>query len=115
MTEARMTYGARLRAHREQRKETQADIAARMGITQPEVARYEKGEPKRPSPDQLRSLARAYGVPVVALLMYAGYLSRREIDDWLATGDDDAVDDAVMTDRRADGSPVPDRDRDAGS
>jgi transcriptional regulator with XRE-family HTH domain len=83
MQEDGMSYGPRLRAHREHKGITQAMIAERMKITQPEVARFERGEPKRPSPEQFRALARAYELPLVQVLVFADYVNEKDIRGWV--------------------------------
>jgi len=83
-----MSYGLRLRAHRESKKMLQGTVADRMKITQPEVSRYEKGKPDRPTAEQFRLLAYGYDLPLVTVLMYAGYLTERDVRAWGESGDD---------------------------
>lgn len=83
-----VSYGPRLKAHRENKKIHQATVAARMKITQPEVSRYERGEPQRPTAEQFRLLAYGYDLPLVTVLMYAGYLTERDVRVWDESGDD---------------------------
>jgi transcriptional regulator with XRE-family HTH domain len=67
MQEDGMSYGPRLRAHREHKGITQAMIAERMKITQPEVARFE----------------RAYELPLVQVLVFADYVNEKDIRGWV--------------------------------
>jgi transcriptional regulator with XRE-family HTH domain len=52
---------------------SQTDVAARIGMEQAEWSRWERGERKRPNPQQIRAFADALGVPVESVaLAYAG-------------------------------------------
>lgn len=61
------TMGARLRAAREARGLTQAQVAAELGVSRPLLIAMEKGS-RDVQPDELVSLARLYGKPVSELL-----------------------------------------------
>jgi transcriptional regulator with XRE-family HTH domain len=52
---------------------SQTDVAARIGMEQAEWSRWERGERKRPNPEQIRDFATALSVPVETVaLAYAG-------------------------------------------
>jgi transcriptional regulator with XRE-family HTH domain len=52
---------------------SQTEVAARIGMDQAEWSRWERGERKRPNPDQIRAFAEALRVPVASVaLAYAG-------------------------------------------
>lgn len=60
-----------LRVSRGERSQT--EVAARMGMDQAEWSRWERGERKRPNPEQIRGFADALGVSVASVaLAYAG-------------------------------------------
>ncbi len=52
---------------------SQTEVAARINMEQAEWSRWERGERKRPKPEQIRGFAFALGVPVESVaLAYAG-------------------------------------------
>jgi len=57
-----------LRAWREYKKLTQAEVAARAGISQPALAQMERNK-TNPGKDTLRKLAKALGVEVEQLMV----------------------------------------------
>lgn len=60
--------GKMLKAHREKKGMTQAQLAKRAKLTQAYVAMLEAGVKKNPSLAMLRRIAKALGVPVEDLL-----------------------------------------------
>jgi transcriptional regulator with XRE-family HTH domain len=57
-----------LKTLREQRELTQVQLAKKVRVTQPYIAKLEAGDKANPSLDVLKRLARALGVPVTDLL-----------------------------------------------
>ncbi len=57
-----------LRELRQKREWSQAELAAKAGVTDAYVAQLETGKKKNPSLEVLRRLAKALGVPVTELL-----------------------------------------------
>lgn len=70
----RVRFGARLKALRTARAQTQAQVADRLGFKQPTIRKYEAGT-NMPGPDVLAALARIWT------------LTPRDLH-WLLTGDD---------------------------
>jgi transcriptional regulator with XRE-family HTH domain len=64
--------GRRLQAGRQARRLLQPTVAARLGVTQTSVARYERGE-RRPDRERLGVYAALLGIDPEALLALAGY------------------------------------------
>jgi Zn-dependent peptidase ImmA (M78 family)/DNA-binding XRE family transcriptional regulator len=62
-----MELGRRLQDHRRARRETQSDVARRLGMSRPAVAAIEAGH-RRLGPDLLVRLADGYEMPVSALV-----------------------------------------------
>ena len=60
-TEPQTTFAARLTKARGTRRLTQADVSARIGVSQSYLSKWEAGT-KRPSPAHLRALLDLYGV-----------------------------------------------------
>jgi antitoxin CcdA len=61
-------YGCRIRAHRNQRGWTQAEMALRLGsVTRSAVAQWERGWTE-PSKFNIQALARVFNVPIVEML-----------------------------------------------
>jgi transcriptional regulator with XRE-family HTH domain len=81
----RMTLGALLKDRRAEGGWTQEEIAARAGryqrkeVDQTHVSHWERDGIKRPTGAQLRMLAHAYELPVVELVIAAGYLRRDDL------------------------------------
>ena len=57
-----------LKTLREQRELTQVQLAKKVRVTQPYIAKLEAGDKANPSLDVLKRLARALGVPLTDLL-----------------------------------------------
>ncbi len=53
--------GYNIRRYRLERGWEQDDLAARSGVSQPQISQYESGRTKWPSPEVLRRLAGAFG------------------------------------------------------
>lgn len=79
------TLGTLLKQKRIAEKWTQEDIATRAGryrgseVDQTHVSYWERDGIKRPTGEQLRMLAHAYELPVVDLVIAAGYLRRADL------------------------------------
>lgn len=64
---SRLAFGRHLRSLRKRAKLSQKELAKRAGVSRLMISRLEQGE-KHASIDLLRSLAKALGLPLVALL-----------------------------------------------
>jgi transcriptional regulator with XRE-family HTH domain len=97
-----MTLGALLRSRRSKGGWTQEEIAARAGlyqqkeVDQTHVSHWERDGIKRPTGAQLRMLAHAYELPVVELVIAAGYLRRDDLADAAAAFATPPLDDPVQ-------------------
>lgn len=77
--------GAFIRQVREDRGLTQAQLALYTGIAQSEVSRIESGARQNPSPEALRRIGEALGIPPRQLMVLAGYIEEGEpeqLDPW---------------------------------
>lgn len=63
-----MTFGERLRSIREKQGMTLAQVAAKTGVSEATVQRYESGEIKNPPQDRIVLLAKALGVTEATLM-----------------------------------------------
>lgn len=73
--------GAYIRRLREERGWTQATLSEETGINRARIAQIEGGRVALPGADARRSIARALGVPHVALLVAAGEITADELRD----------------------------------
>lgn len=95
---ARERFGWFLRTHRERLYPNQGEVADLLGITQAHVSKWELGHVESHTPEVMRLWAEALQVPVVRVLMEAGYLTQRDITAWLSSEEAEAgltTDDAV--------------------
>lgn len=80
-----MALGSVLKARRTAQGWTQEEIAkratdyAQKDVDQTHVSYWERDSIKRPTGEQLRMLAHAYEMPVVDLVIAAGYLTRADL------------------------------------
>lgn len=65
-----------LRTLRERQGLSMRQLAEKSGVSAAEISRIESGFRQKPSPDLLRALAPALGVPYNTLMVEAGYLER---------------------------------------
>lgn len=63
-----MTFGERLRDIRDRQGMTLAQVAAKTGVSEATVQRYESGEIKNPPQDRISALAKALGVTEAMLM-----------------------------------------------
>lgn len=55
--------------------DNQADIARKVGVSQPSISQWRTSTPK---PESVRAFAQAYGRPVVEAVIAAGILTEKE-------------------------------------
>lgn len=79
----RLAFGEFLRAQRKARKWNQEEVAHRVGISQAYVGDWENGIVKRYAPADMRAWARCYDLPLVRIIIEAGFMSHVD----LAAGD----------------------------
>jgi transcriptional regulator with XRE-family HTH domain len=77
---AMQTLGSYIKEQRERRGWLQTELAARSGVPQATISAIETGAKKLPGADIRRKLARALGVPHIALLIAAGEVEAEEVD-----------------------------------
>lgn len=74
--------GSFLKEHRNRCNLSLKDVHEQTGITDSKLSRLERGEGKTPDPEELKKLARLYGIGVVSLYLLAGYLEERDLSDY---------------------------------
>jgi len=80
MDEVRQRFARYLVAQMEDARMSQTALAERMGVTQPMISAWARGE-KRPSPANCDRLAEALALDVDEVLTQAGYRPRLGTDD----------------------------------
>ncbi|HLZ68813.1 MAG TPA: AAA family ATPase [Dehalococcoidia bacterium] len=72
MTDAELTFGARLRRYRERAGLTQEELAERAGLTAAAIVALERGRRRYPSPHTLRRLAEALALSAAEQATFGG-------------------------------------------
>lgn len=75
-------FGKSLRKIRDEKKMTAAELASKIGYTQPYISMLENGRKGIPKPDTLRKIAKGLDVPFVQLLIIADVLTTEDIKEF---------------------------------
>lgn len=67
-------FGKTLRKIRNEKQMTAAELASKIGYTQPYISMLENGRKGIPKPDTLRKIAKGLDIPYIELMNKAGYI-----------------------------------------
>ncbi|MFJ5532376.1 helix-turn-helix domain-containing protein [Streptomyces sp. NPDC093261] len=77
--QVKAAFGVWIKEQRTRRDLTQRQLAQAIGVTDPVVSRWEKGESLPREIEVMRGIARALNMPVLQVLVRTGYLSADEV------------------------------------
>jgi len=76
-------FGFHIKSHRLNKGISMRELSRRTGVSQPYLSQIESQEIKNPSIEIINKIAKELGLPIVESLIKLGYLSKKDIKEYI--------------------------------